>query len=112
MADVLVPDGRGPRASGVVDALDRPLPGHTEEARRALLHELRGHGRASESASVEVFRFPGRLLVRLSYRADMSRTEAERLATHVTQAVRGFDRWAPVVDVTVVSAEPTSALAD
>jgi hypothetical protein len=31
----------------------------------------------------------------------MSHTEAERLATHVTQAVRGFDRWAPKVDVTV-----------
>jgi hypothetical protein len=95
----------------VVDVLDHPLPGHTDEARRALLHELRGHGRPSDTATVEVFRLPGRLLVRVSYGPDMSRTEAERLATHVTQAVRGFDRWAPKVDVIVRAAEraPTPA---
>jgi hypothetical protein len=85
----------------VADVMERPLPDHSEAARRALLHELRRHGRPSNTATVEVFRYPGRLLVRLSHGPAMSHTEAERLATHVTQAVRGFDRWAPKVDVTV-----------
>jgi hypothetical protein len=87
--------------TAVADVMERPLPDHSEAARRALLHELRGHGRASDVATVEVFRRPGRLLVRLTHVPALSRTEAERLATHVAQAVRGYDRWAPKVDVTV-----------
>lgn len=93
-------------AAAVADVMERPLPDHSEAARRALLHELRGHGRSSDLATVEVFRLPGRLLIQLRHEPAMSHTEAERIATHVTQAVRDFDRWAPKVDVTVRPAGP------
>jgi hypothetical protein len=92
--------------AAVAAVLGRPLPGHTAAARKALLHELRHQGSDSESASVEVFRRPGRLLVELWTDATMSRTQAERLATHVAQAVRGYDRWAPKLDVTVRNTTP------
>lgn len=89
-----------PRAS-IAGALGNALAGHTAAARKALLHELRMQGAGSDTASVEVFRHPGRLLVELRTDASMSQTQAERLATHVAQAVRIFDRWAPKLDVTV-----------
>ena len=92
--------------AAVAAVLGHPLPGHTAAARKALLHELRHQGSDSETASVEVFRRPGRLLVELWTDSSMSRTQAERLATHVAQAVRGYDRWAPKLDVTVRTSAP------
>ena len=44
----------------------------------------------------------------LTYRRAVSATQAQRLAAHVAQAVRGYDRWAPKLDVTVH--EDTAAL--
>lgn len=88
-------------AEVVDDLLTWPLLRHTAEAERAMLHELRRQGARSEGAAVAVYRRPGRLLVELTYGDDISRTQAERLATHVAQAVRGYDRWAPKLDVTL-----------
>ena len=85
----------------VDDVLALPLRRHTAEAERALLHELRRQGSRSDEADVAVYRRPGRLLVDLTYGAAISRTQAERLGTHVAQAVRGYDRWAPKLDVTI-----------
>jgi hypothetical protein len=82
-----------------------PVPGHTGAAQRALLHELRRHGAGSGVATVEVFRRAGRLLVELRTDASVSRTQAEKLAVHVAQAVRAYDRWAPKLDVTVRQAD-------
>jgi hypothetical protein len=97
-------------ATGAVDdVLSLPLGRHTEEAERAMLHELRRQGSSSGDALVAVYRRPGRLLVDLTYRTTVSPTQAQRLAAHVAQAVRGYDRWAPKLDVTVHEArEPVS----
>jgi hypothetical protein len=92
--------GRDVRAT-VAAVMGRPLPGQTAAARRALLHELRHQGTDSDSAAVEVFRRPGRLLVELRTDTSISRTQAERLATHIARAVRVYDHWAPKLDVTV-----------
>lgn len=102
--------GSDPRA-GVAAVIGRALAGHTAAARKALLHELHMQGTVSDSAEVEVFRRPGRLLVELRTDTSMSRTQAERLATHVAQAVRLYDRWAPKLDVTVrrTGEEPAEA---
>lgn len=97
--------------AAVAAVLGRPLPGHTAAARKALLHELRQQGTSSDAAFVEVFRRPGRLLVELHTDASISRTQAERLATHVAGIVRGYDRWAPKLDVTVRAAADGRALA-
>ena len=90
----------------VAEVLDRPLTRHTAEAERAMLNELRHQGADSAEAVVAVYRRPGRLLVDLTHVASMSHTQAERLATHVAQAVRGYDRWAPKIDVTIHEAAP------
>lgn len=88
-------------ASTVQEVLDQPLVGHSAAAQKALLYELRSQGALSESAVVEVFRRPGRLLVELNAGPDLSPTQAEQMATHVAQAVRLYDRWAPKIDVVV-----------
>ena len=93
---------RSADAPATVEAvLARPLPGHSDEARKALLHELRRQGRSSSEADVTVWRRPGRLLVELDHEVSITRAQAERLATHVAQAVRLYDRWAPKLDVSV-----------
>ncbi|MDE3085634.1 MAG: hypothetical protein KGJ77_02615 [Acidobacteriota bacterium] len=101
-----------PGAEGTASAVDhvlaRPLGRHTDEAERAMLHELRRQGSSSDDAVVAVYRRPGRLLVDLTYRGAVSPTQAQRLAAHVAQAVRGYDRWAPKLDVAVH--EDTAAL--
>lgn len=76
-----------------------------------MLHELRRQGSRSDDAAVAVYRRPGRLLVDLTFRRAVSATQAQRLAAHVAQAVRGYDRWAPKLDVTVrrTGEEPAEA---
>ncbi|HMK63709.1 MAG TPA: hypothetical protein VK386_08835 [Acidimicrobiales bacterium] len=81
--------------------LARPLRDHTERARQALLQELRRQGSDALAADVTVWRRPGRLQVELDYQQPITRTQAERLVTHVAQAVRQYDRWAPKLDATV-----------
>ena len=103
--------GKDVRAT-VAAVLGRPLPGHTAAASKALLHELRGEGTDSDKASVEVFRRPGRLFVEVWADSSVSRTQAEHLATHVAQAVRAYDRWAPKLDVTVRSRVALGAAAE
>lgn len=90
----------------VAEVLARPLTRHTAEAERAMLSELRRQGAASGEAAVAVYRRPGRLLVDLTHVPSMSHTQAERLATHVAQAVRSYDRWAPKLDITIHEAAP------
>ena len=79
----------------------RPLPGHSERARQALLQELRRQGDSASAADATVWRRPGRLQVEIDYEPPITRAQAERLATHVAQAVRLYDRWAPKLDATV-----------
>lgn len=93
----------------VEEVLNQPLSGQTAAAAKTLLHELRHHGMPSSAASVSVYRRPGRLLIELHTDTSVSRTLAERLATHVAQGVRAYDRWAPKMDVTVRSAEVLAA---
>lgn len=86
---------------GVEGVLTQPLSGHSAVAARALLHELRNHGAPSSAASVTVSRRPGTVLVELRTSPALSRTQGERLAVRLAQAVRRYDALAPKLDVTV-----------
>ena len=79
------------------------LPGHTAEARRTLEEELTRQGRLPSGVDVVVRRRNGGLLIELSPRQSLSPHDMERLAVHVAQRVRAFDRWARTIDVTVDS---------
>jgi hypothetical protein len=90
------------RASAVVNAVAAaPLADHTAVAAKAMLHELRRHGSDGRSGVVEVHRRNGGLVVDLWLDPSVSRTQAERLATHVAQRVREYDPWARALDATV-----------
>lgn len=91
----------GEVVSAVAEVFDQPLAGHSAAARKALLSELHRQGASSSGAWVQVFRRPGRLVVELSTGPEISSTQAERMATHLAQAVRLHDRWAPKIDVVV-----------
>ncbi|HUY63304.1 MAG TPA: hypothetical protein VMV14_02150 [Acidimicrobiales bacterium] len=53
-----------------------------------------------------LYRGPGRLFVDLRAES-LSRTQAQRLATEVAQALRAYDEWAPTLDVIVDCREVT-----
>ena len=90
------------RASAVIAAVaEAPLAEHTAVAAKAMLHELRRHGSDGRSGVVEVHRRNGGLVVDLWLDRTMSRTQAERIATHVAQQVRAHDPWARALDATV-----------
>lgn len=80
-----------------------PLPVHSRIASGVLRAELRRLGLDPESSytSVEVHRRSGTLVVEMSRGAGITRAEAERVATHIVQALREHDGWARGVDVTV-----------
>lgn len=101
----------GDLAAAVTSATMVPMPVQTATAAKALLRELRQHGTPSHAASVAVFRREGRLLVELQADESISRTQGERLAAHLAQAVRGVDRWAPKLDVTVHISPRAAAIA-
>ena len=85
----------------VADMASSPLPAHTDVAAKAMLGELRRHGTEDARSVVEVRRRDGGLVVEVWRDASMTRTQAERMATHIAQAVRGYDSWARQLDVTV-----------
>jgi len=90
------------RAGAVIAALAQaPLADHTAVAAKAMLHELRRHGADGRSGVVEVHRRNGGLVVDLWLDPTVSRTQAERIATHVAQQVRVHDPWARALDATV-----------
>ena len=90
------------RAKAVVEAVAvAPLAGHTAVAAKAMLHELRRQGSDGRSGVVEVHRRAGGLVIDLWLDPKMSRTQGERLATHVAQRVRSHDPWARALDATV-----------
>jgi hypothetical protein len=90
------------RATAVVRAVAAaPLADHTAIAAKAMLHELRGHGTDGRSGVVEVRRRDGGLVVDLWLDPVVSRTQAERIATHVASRVRAFDPWARALDAKV-----------
>ena len=90
------------RASAVIaQVVDAPLAEHTAVAAKAMLHELRRQGSDGRNGVVEVRRRHGGLVVDLWLGASVSRTQAERLATHVAQQVRIHDPWARALDATV-----------
>ena len=91
----------GDLSSDLVDLVSRPLPAHTEVASRAMLGELRRQGTENAHSVVEVRRRYGGLVVEVWPDATMTRTQAERMATHVAQAVRAYDSWARCLDVMV-----------
>jgi hypothetical protein len=78
-----------------------PLLVHSAIARGVVRAELERRGvRPTDSeASVEVSRRSGALFVEFWYGAQLSRSEAESVSTHVVQSVREHDRWARGVDV-------------
>lgn len=82
---------------------DAPLPVHSSIALGVLRAELERRGIDSEGPGlpVEVRRRSGTLLVELWHGAEMTHREAQRVATHVVQAVREYDGWARGVDVVV-----------
>jgi len=80
---------------------DAPLAGHGAVAAKAMLHELRRPGSPGHCGEVEVHRRNGALVVDLWLDSSMSRTEAERLATHVAQQVRVHDPWARALSATI-----------
>jgi len=92
------------RAVETVEAVaDAPLHVHSSIARGVLRAELerRDMGERGPHASVEVYRRGGRLFIELWRGAELSPAEAERVATHILQAVREHDTWARGVDVVV-----------
>ncbi|MHB8682603.1 MAG: hypothetical protein ACYDA2_10985 [Acidimicrobiales bacterium] len=91
----------GDPAAVVEGLMAEPLQGHTAAASKALLHELRGHGRPSTAATVAVTRRPGTLCVDIRTAPAITRTEGERLAVRLAQELRRYDRHAPKLDVTV-----------
>ena len=91
-------------AVGIVERVaSSPLPVHGRIARGVLDGELRrlGSDPGSTGSSVEVHRRSGTLFVDLSHGPGIARTEAERMATHIVQALREHDGWARGVDVAV-----------
>ena len=81
---------------------DAPLAEHTAVAAKAMLHELRRHGlgrahrrRRGPPAQTAVWSST------CGSTPSVSRTQAERLATHVAQRVRVHDPWARALDATV-----------
>jgi len=101
-------------ASAVIrEVADAPLTEHSALAAKAMLYELRRQGTDGRSGAVEVRRRHGGLVVDLWLDSSISRTQAERLATHVAQQVRIHDPWARSLDATVHlegsdTAEPTN----
>lgn len=99
-----------PWAAAVVDAPEvvgavaevgeAPLPLHTAAASDVLAAELERLG-ADPGGRVEVRRHDGILQLELWPPHGVSRELAERIAVHLTQAVRGVDPWARGVDVAV-----------
>jgi len=87
--------------AGVADVGAGDLPEHTEVATRAMLGELHRQGSEGLTTRVVVRRDAGGLVVELWPDPAMTRTQAARLATHITQAVRSHDRWARTIDATV-----------
>jgi len=88
-------------ASDVADIAANPLPVHTQVAAEAVRGELRDRGGEDAETVVEVRRRDGGLVVEVWPDASMTRVQAERTATHVAQAVRGYDSWARRLDVMV-----------
>jgi hypothetical protein len=102
-ADVTAGAGAATALAGVVSA---PLRAHTDIATGAVRGEPRRDagdeaGGSGSEAVVEVRRRDGGLVVELWPDPTMTRAEAERMATHVAQAVRGYDGWARRLDVMV-----------
>jgi hypothetical protein len=90
------------RASAVIrQVADAPLAEHTAVAAKSMLHELRRQGSDGRNGVVEVRRRNGGLVIDLWLDSSISRTQAERLATHVAQQVRIHDPWARALDATV-----------
>jgi len=91
--------------SGVVSTVEQvaaaPLAVHSVIAHKTAREELERTGSETSTVAVEVRRRSGRLVVELWYGHDMDRSQAERLATHVVQAVREYDSSAAGVDVLV-----------
>jgi hypothetical protein len=95
-------------AKAVTVVRDQPLPGHSAEARRVARAHLRQQGRDASMVDVAVRRRNGGLLIDLVVDGSLPPHECERLAVHTAQAVRGADRWARGIDVSVRRAETTS----
>jgi hypothetical protein len=90
------------RVTAVVRAVAAaPLADHTAIATKAMLHELRRHGTDGRAGVVEVRRRDGGLVIDLWLDPVVSRTQAERIATHVAQQVRAYDPWARALDAMV-----------
>lgn len=87
------------------------LSGHQAAAEKALLHELRRQGVRSEAVAVDVIVRPEGLVVELDVVPSMSPTQAQRIATHVAQAVHRYDRGAPAVEISVHFLPPATPLA-
>jgi len=100
-ADALVGTDLSADVSALEDLASRPLPAHTEIAAKAMLGELRRQGAEDARSVVEVRRRDGGIVIEVWPDDTMTRTQAERMATHVAQAVRTYDSWARSLDVTV-----------
>jgi hypothetical protein len=79
----------------------RPLEVHTSVAIEVVARELQRLGVRGADMAVEVRRNCGSLVIELWRPPELPRAEAERIGTHVVQAVREHDIWARGVDVVV-----------
>jgi len=83
-----------------------PLPQHTLVAERAARSELGQHVGVRAALRASVHRRNGALRVDVWVDPAMGRAPAERLATHVVQAVRQLDPWARGIDAVVHGPAP------
>jgi hypothetical protein len=91
-----------PAEVAVIDGVaSRPLAPHTDVATKAMLGELRRQGTEGAHCVVEVRRGDGGIVLEMWPDVTMTRTQAERVAAPVAQAVRAFDDRARRLDVTV-----------
>jgi hypothetical protein len=79
----------------------RPLPVHTDLAKRVVAQALERMGSDSSFLTVEVWRRSGSLLVELRRSSELRQEALERIATHVVQALREYDGFARGIDVVV-----------